>query len=82
MIKARAYRLLAKPAELENIWPSLWQAFEDYNNQKVIAVGKMLLDEERDNARRHFGFGGEIHAVNARAVILIGRARRLAARRA
>lgn len=77
-IKNRARRYSEKPALLEILWSSLSWA----EPEKMIWIGTELLAQERDNARRHAGFGGDTAAINARAIILLGRARRLAARRA
>jgi len=40
-----------------------------------------LLQVERQTARRWFGFGGETPALNAQAVLLLGRTLRRAAMR-
>jgi hypothetical protein len=42
----------------------------------LIAVAEHLLEIERENPRRWFGFGGEAKALNAKAALLLGRALR------
>lgn len=47
----------------------------------LVAVAEHLLDIERKNARRWFGFGGEVKALNAKAALLLGRTLRRADQR-
>lgn len=72
MIKVRARRYLRRPVELEAIAPGLVSA----SGVRLIAWGEHFLEGERGRRRRWFGFGAEVPALNARAVILLGRYRR------
>ena len=75
-IKRRARAYAAEPADLEAIAPGLSAAAPE----ELIAAGAALLRREAAAPARWFGFGGEAPALNARALILLGRAlRRLAA---
>ncbi|SFK67141.1 hypothetical protein [Methylocapsa palsarum] len=69
-LRARAYA--RRPESLDSVCMDLSRASPD----DMIAVATRLLARERDGSRRWFGFGGEIQALNARAIILLGRVRR------
>jgi hypothetical protein len=71
-IKARA-RIYAKhPMALEPLYPSLSCA----PVATLIAVAEHLVERESRSPQRWFGFGGEVSLVNAKAALLLGRARR------
>ncbi|HLH11856.1 MAG TPA: hypothetical protein VKV77_08260 [Methylovirgula sp.] len=77
MVKCRARDYARRPMTLENLYPGLAAARPDV----MIAIAEHLLESERANPRRWFGFGGEVGALNAKAVQLLGRAlRRIEAR--
>ncbi|WP_219322894.1 hypothetical protein [Methylovirgula sp. HY1] len=59
---------------LESLYPGLASA----PPATLIAIAEHLLETERRAPRRWFGFGGEITAINAKAALLYGRARRRA----
>ncbi len=69
MIKRRARAYAHRPGELDAIAPDLSTAAPE----ALIAVGANLLDGEAGAPRRWFGFGGEVPALNARALVLLGR---------
>jgi len=73
-IKARARRYLRDPLRLETITQGLSMA----SPRALIATGLQMIANERAVPRRQFGFGGEVPAINARAIILVGRWRRAA----
>jgi hypothetical protein len=76
MIKIRARTYAARPRDLDAIAPRLSAAAPE----TLIEVGAALLRAEAGAPRRWFGFGGEVAATNARAILLLGRAlRRFAA---
>jgi hypothetical protein len=72
IIKARARQLMRQPMQLDVIAPKLATA----SPVELIAIGLKILSGEMQNPRRFFGFGGEIPALNAKAVILLGRYQR------
>jgi hypothetical protein len=74
MVKCRARDYARRPMTLEILYPGLAAARPD----TLIAVAEHLLDIERKNPRRWFGFGGEVKALNAKAALLLGRALRRA----
>ncbi len=57
---------------LENVFPGLSAAAPETK----IAVAKHLVATERNAPRRWFGIGGEVPILNAKAVLLSGRALR------
>lgn len=75
LVKHRARALAQSPASLDSFSPGLSCALPEM----MIAVARKLLDSERQSAQRWFGFGGEVRALNAKALLLLGRARRRAA---
>ncbi|ACK51949.1 hypothetical protein Msil_3039 [Methylocella silvestris BL2] len=72
LVKWRARAYADRRADLDVIAPGLSEAAP----QTLIAVGKDLLALERLLPRRWFGFGGETPAINAKALIVLGRALR------
>ena len=66
----------AGPMALETLYPGLAVA----RPETLIAVAEHLLEIERKNPRRWFGFGGEVKALNAKAALLLGRTLRRAGR--
>ena len=72
IIKARARQFMRQPMQLEAIEPELATAAPN----KLIETGFKILSHEMRSPRRLFGFGGEIPALNAKAVILLGRYQR------
>jgi hypothetical protein len=42
----------------------------------MIATGATILDHERRFPSRHFGFGDEVKAINAKAIMILGRYQR------
>jgi hypothetical protein len=74
LVKQRARALAKDSAALEAVMPGLAGA----SAEVMIASARQILDKERQNPRRWFGFGGEIRALNAKAVLLLGRTRRRA----
>jgi hypothetical protein len=71
-IKRRARTISERPLDLDAIATGLSGA----GPETLIAVGADLLRQETYAARRWFGFGGEVAALNARALMLLGRTRR------
>jgi hypothetical protein len=71
-IKRRARRFTERPLDLDAIAPGLSGA----GPETLIAVGADLLRLETYAARRWFGFGSEVAALNARALMLLGRTHR------
>jgi hypothetical protein len=57
---------------LENVFPGLAAA----TPETMVAVAKQLIETERQAPRRWFGCGGEVPILNAKAVLLLARARR------
>jgi len=76
LVKRRARALARDPATLDSVLPGLSGA----RPQAMITIARRLLDAERQRPQRWFGFGGEVRALNAKALLLLGRARRRAAR--
>lgn len=72
MTKVRARRYRDQPMQMETVMPGLASAC----GNRLIAAGHHFLEFERKTPVRHFGFGGEVGAVNAKAIILLGRYRR------
>ncbi|MGO9673113.1 MAG: hypothetical protein ACLPSF_02910 [Methylocella sp.] len=76
MIKYRARAYAKRPRDLDALAPGLSAAAPE----TLIAAGAHLLRAEAAAPRRWFGFGAEPPALNARALMLLGRAlRRLSA---
>jgi hypothetical protein len=76
MIKYRARAYARRPRDLDAIAPGLAAAAPE----TLIAAGADLLRLEAGAPRRWFGFGAEVGALNARALMLLGRTlRRFAA---
>ena len=76
LVKLRARAYARRPLTLENSLPGLTTA----EPETMIAFAKQLIEAERGKPRRWFGFGGEVPLLNAKAVLLLARARRRAAR--
>jgi hypothetical protein len=72
MLKCRARDYARRPIQLEILYPGLAAA----GPEALIAVAEHLIENERRNPRRWFGFGGEVNALNAKAALLLGRALR------
>jgi hypothetical protein len=72
MVKCRARDYAQRPMALEILYPGLAAA----RPATLIAIAEHLLEIERKNPRRWFGFGGEVKALNAKAALLLGRALR------
>lgn len=72
MIKFRARAYAARPCDLDALTPGLSAAAP----AALIAAGADLLRQEAGAPRRWFGFGAEAPALNARALMLLGRTRR------
>ena len=72
MVKERARRYAHKPSALDALHPSLSHAAP----ATLIAIAEHLVEREIRSPRRWFGFGGEVSLLNARAALLLGRARR------
>jgi len=77
LIKYRARAYARRPLTLDNVFPGLSCATPD----AMIAIAKHAVKREAQAPRRWFGFGSEAPALNARAVLLIARTLRRAARR-
>ena len=75
MVKARARFYDRYPLALDALHPGLAHA----PAATLVAIGQHLIERESRSPRRWFGFGGEVGLVNARATLLLGRARRRAA---
>jgi hypothetical protein len=75
LVKRRARALARDPATLDSVLPGLSRALPE----DMIAIARLVLDCERQRPQRWFGFGGEVRALNAKAVLLLGRLRRRAA---
>jgi hypothetical protein len=73
LVKCRARDYARRPMRLETLYPGLAAA----RPEALIAVAEHLLEIERLNPRRWFGFGGEVKALNAKAALLLGRALRM-----
>ncbi len=76
LIKSRARHYARRPMALERLYPGLSRVAPD----RLAAIGAHLVEREARVPRRWFGFGGEVTLINAKAVCLLGRARRRAAR--
>ncbi|MCI0601141.1 MAG: hypothetical protein L0Y60_16815 [Beijerinckiaceae bacterium] len=74
VIKQRARVYARRPMSLESVFPGLSAAAPE----TIIAVAKHLIVTEREAPRRWLGFGGEVSLLNAKAVLLLGRALRRA----
>ncbi|GEM_PF-1585911 len=74
LIKHRARAYAKCPMTLENVFPGLAAA----EPETMIAAARHLIEKEKQMPQRWFGFGGEVLILNARAVLLLGRARRRA----
>jgi len=77
LIKHRARAYAKRPMTLENVFPGLAAAAPE----TMVAAAKHLIETERQAPRRWFGCGGEVPILNAKAVLLVARARRRAAKR-
>ncbi len=73
-LKHRAHDFAKRPMALEVLYPGLAAA----KPETLIAIAEHLLETERHNPQRRFGFGGEVKALNAKAALLYGRALRRA----
>ena len=69
MLKCRAREYARRPMQLEILYPGLAAA----EPAVLIAVAAHLVENERKNPRRWFGFGGEVGTLNAKAALLLGR---------
>ena len=74
MVKVRARHYDRRPMALEALHPGLSGA----TTPTLIAIAEHLVERETRSPRRWFGFGGEVTLLNARAALLLGRARRRA----
>jgi hypothetical protein len=74
LVKTRARAFAKRPMALEVLYPGLAAA----KPETLIAIAEHLLERQRSNPQRWFGFGGEVTALNAKAVLLYGRALRRA----
>ena len=72
MVKMRARRYAQRPSALDALHPGLSRAAP----ATLIAIAEHLVEREIRSPRRWFGFGGEVSLLNARAALLLGRARR------
>jgi hypothetical protein len=72
LVKRRARALAQDPATLDAVVPGLSCALPE----AMIAIAQRALELERERPQRWFGFGGEVRALNAKALLLLGRARR------
>jgi hypothetical protein len=71
-VKSRARLYARRPFGLDAVFPGLSAA----PPATMIAVAEHLIEAERGSPARWFGFGGEVPLLNARAVLLLGRALR------
>jgi hypothetical protein len=74
LIKDRARTYAKRPMTLETAFAGLSAA----TPETMIAVGRHLIEMERQTPCRWFGFGGEVPIINAKAIVLFGRALRRA----
>ncbi len=74
MVKTRARRYAQRPSALDALYPGLSRA----DPVTLVAIAEHLVEREIRSPRRWFGFGGEVSLLNARAALLLGRARRRA----
>lgn len=72
IVKRRTRYFRDDPLRLETIAHGLWCA----DPASLIATGRTMLENERRFPRPHFGFGGEVPAINAKALIVLGRYQR------
>lgn len=75
LVKQRARAYAARPLTLDTVFPGLAAEAPE----AMIAMAAHLIETERQAPRRWFGFGGEIPILNAKAALLLARARRRAA---
>lgn len=75
LIKHRARSYAKRPMTLDNAYSGLSAA----TPETIIAVGRHLIERERQTPCRWFGFGGEVPIINAKAILLFGRMMRRAA---
>lgn len=75
LVKLRARTYIHRPDELESLQPGLSNA----TPSSIIAIAKQMIAAERHTRRRWFALGGEIPLLNAKALLLCGRALRRAA---
>lgn len=78
MVKRQARYYARHPESLRLVHPSLAKPADSLDARAVTAAGWEALEAEINKPRRHFGFGGEVPSINAKAVILLGRAMRRA----
>jgi hypothetical protein len=74
LIKERSRAYAGSPLLLEAVWPGLSSAAPE----TMIAIANYLIACEEASPRRWMGFGGEVPLLNAKAVLLLARARRMA----
>jgi hypothetical protein len=72
LVKRRARVYADGREQLDHLSPGLSEA----SPSALIKIAEDLLAKERSAPRRWFGFGSEVAALNARALILLGRTRR------
>ncbi|QBR70644.1 hypothetical protein CU048_04425 [Beijerinckiaceae bacterium] len=75
-VKHRARCYARQPMSLDTAYSGLSAAAPE----TMIAIGRHLVEVERRAPCRWFGFGGEVPLINAKAIILLGRALRRARR--
>jgi hypothetical protein len=71
-VRRRAHAYLRDPLQLEAIAHGLAYA----SPECLMATGRTILDHERRFPSRHFGVGGEVKAMNAKAIMVLGRYQR------
>ena len=71
-VKKRARLYASHPFGLESLYPGLSSA----SSETLLAIAAHLVERETRSQRRWFGFGGEVTLLNAKAALLLGRARR------
>jgi hypothetical protein len=74
LVKQRARAYAKRPMTLETLCPGLATA----SSPTMLALAKHLFETERRTPRRWFGFGGGVPILNAKAALLLARARRRA----
>lgn len=72
-IKNRARLMLVSDEQVEKTLYSLDAHFAFQTPELLIRSALAALERERNSPRRHFGFGAEVPAINARAALLVGR---------
>jgi hypothetical protein len=72
LVKTRARRYARTPSALDALHPGLSRT----TPATLVAIAAHLVEREIRSPRRWFGFGGEVSLLNARAALLLGRARR------